>query len=71
VDDNVHPTNMWQLVAALYQARKPFDMKLFPTSGHGIGPPYTQLRWEYFYDNLIADPPLPPDPPATGARLSP
>jgi dipeptidyl-peptidase 4 len=56
VDDNVHPSNAWQLVHALQRAGKPFDMMMYPNAGHGLGAGARQLRWLYLYEHLIADP---------------
>jgi len=57
VDDNVHPTNVWQLVHALQEARKPFEMMFFPTSGHGIrSPSINPIKWEFLYEHLIEAP---------------
>lgn len=54
VDDNVHPSNSFQVMHALQQARKPFDVMFYPNSGHGIGSPsFNPLKWEYLYDHLI------------------
>jgi len=35
-DDNVHPENTYDLVAALVAADKDFDLMLYPNSNHGI-----------------------------------
>jgi len=56
VDDNVHPTNAWQLVDALQDADKPFDMMFYPTNGHGLGRHATKLRWEYLVRHLVLEP---------------
>lgn len=54
VDDNVHPSNTFQLLHALHQARKPVDVMFYPNAGHGIGSPsFNPLKWEYLYDHLI------------------
>ena len=37
VDDNVHATNAFQLIAALDKAGKPYESRFFPNSGHGLG----------------------------------
>ncbi len=50
VDDNVHPSNTWQLVDALQKAGKRFDMMVYPNSAHGFG--YNELKWEYFIRHL-------------------
>ena len=55
IDDNVHPSNTWQLGKALHAANRRFDMMIYPEFQHGVGSTYSQLRWEYFYRHLIAD----------------
>jgi dipeptidyl-peptidase-4 len=39
VDDNVHPGNTLQLVAALQKAGKAFDLMIYPDAAHGVGEP--------------------------------
>ena len=53
VDDNVHPSNSWQLVHALQEAHKRFSMVFFPNSAHRLGKPVRLLRWEFLYEHLI------------------
>jgi dipeptidyl-peptidase-4 len=53
VDDNVHPTNVWQLVDRLQRDGKGFDLMCYPRSGHGLGAGSRELRWEYFVEHLI------------------
>jgi len=50
-DNNVHPSNTLQLVAALQSAGKSFDLMAGPDLGHtGLN----QARmWEFFIDNLM------------------
>lgn len=55
VDDNVHPSNTWQLVKKLQNANKRFDLMVYPGFAHGIGSTYNALRWEYFYRHLKPD----------------
>lgn len=56
-DNNVHPSNMMQLVAALQRAGKSFDMQLGPDQGHsGINP---QRMLEFFIEHLVIEPPGP------------
>ncbi|MCH6552244.1 MAG: prolyl oligopeptidase family serine peptidase, partial [Planctomycetes bacterium] len=55
VDDNVHPSNAWQLIHALQQAGKPFEMMLFPRSGHGAPATARRLRWTFLYRHLIEE----------------
>lgn len=53
VDDNVHPANAWQLADALQSKGKPFDMMLFPNSGHGIwSPSYESVTWSHLLRGL-------------------
>ena len=53
VDDNVHPSNAWQLADALQSKGKPFDMMLFPNSGHGIwSPSYESVTWSHLLRGL-------------------
>ena len=55
VDDNVHPSNSWQLVHALQEAHKRFSMVFFPNSAHRLGKPVRSLRWEFLYEHLIGE----------------
>ena len=50
VDDNVHPSNTWQLVDKLHKAGKRFDMMVYPNSAHGFR--YNELKWDYFIRHL-------------------
>ncbi len=56
VDDNVHPSNTWQLVQALHQANKRFDVQVFPNNAHRIKGPYNAIRWEYLHRHLKPTP---------------
>jgi dipeptidyl-peptidase-4 len=57
-DNNVHPSNMMQLISALQQAGKSFDVQVGPDRGHsGIN---ADRMMEFFIDNLIVRPALPP-----------
>jgi dipeptidyl-peptidase 4 len=54
-DNNVHPSNMMQLIAALQQAGKSFDVQVGPDRGHsGINP---DRQMEFFIEHLIVKPP--------------
>jgi dipeptidyl-peptidase-4 len=55
VDDNVHPTNAWQLIGKLQEEGARFEMHFFPESGHSLGRGATRLQWEFLYDSLTAD----------------
>ena len=47
-DDNVHPENSLQLVHALQDSGKQFDLMLYPTSRHGIyGGHYNKLVFDF------------------------
>ena len=53
-DNNVHPSNMMQLIAALQQAGKSFDVQVGPDRGHsGIN---SDRMMEFFIENLVAKP---------------
>ena len=56
VDDNVHPTNAWQLVDALQREGKPFAIMFYPNNGHGLGGRAVQDRWEFLGRHLDAEP---------------
>ena len=56
VDDNVHPNNAWQLVSALQEAGKDFEMVFYPTRGHGLGRQANGPRWRFLYRHLIGEP---------------
>jgi dipeptidyl-peptidase-4 len=50
-DNNVHPSNMMQLIAALQQAGKSFDVQVGPDRGHsGIN---SDRMMEFFIENLV------------------
>ena len=53
-DNNVHPSNSMQLIAALQQAGKSFDVQVGPDRGHtGIN---QDRMMEFFIENLIVKP---------------
>ena len=53
-DNNVHPSNIMQLIAALQAARKSFDVQVGPDLGHtGIN---TERMMEFFIEALGAPP---------------
>ena len=53
VDDNVHPCNTIELVQALLEAGKTFDLMIYPEQRHGIRFPfYPESRVEYFITHL-------------------
>jgi dipeptidyl-peptidase-4 len=55
-DNNVHPSNSMQLIAALQQAGKSFDVQVGPDRGHtGIN---QDRMMEFFVENLIMRPPI-------------
>ena len=56
-DNNVHPSNVLQLVAALQQAGKSFDLQVGPDRGHsGINP---DRMMEFFIEQLVLWPGVP------------
>ena len=53
-DNNVHPSNMMQLIKALQDAGKSFDVQVGPDRGHsGVN---QDRMMEFFIDNLIVRP---------------
>lgn len=54
-DNNVHPSNTLQLVQALENAGKRYDLQVGPDRGH-TGMNGTRM-WEYFVTNLILNKP--------------
>ena len=53
-DNNVHPSNMMQLIAALQQAGKSFEVQVGPDRGHsGIN---ADRMMEFFIENLVVKP---------------
>ncbi|HMO14994.1 MAG TPA: DPP IV N-terminal domain-containing protein [Pirellulaceae bacterium] len=60
IDDNVHPSNVWQLAAKFQNSGKNFDMMIYPNSGHGGFPNSQSLSHDYFIRHLSAVPiPIP------------
>ncbi|MFO7892064.1 MAG: DPP IV N-terminal domain-containing protein [bacterium] len=43
IDDNVHPTNAWQLIDALNKANISYESRFFPHGTHGFGGRDTQM----------------------------
>ena len=68
-DNNVHPTNSMQLIAALRKAGKSFEVQVGPDAGHsGVAP---DRMMEFFIENLVLSTPPPggvPEPPQAGQR---
>jgi dipeptidyl-peptidase-4 len=53
VDDNVHPTNVFQLADAFQSRNIPFEMMLFPRAGHGImSPAHESAKWSFILRHL-------------------
>jgi dipeptidyl-peptidase-4 len=56
-DNNVHPTNMMQLIQSLQEAGKSFEVQVGPDQGHsGLN---NQRMMEFFIENLVLNPPTP------------
>jgi dipeptidyl-peptidase-4 len=53
-DNNVHPNNAMQLIRALQQARKSFEVQVGPDAGHGSVD--NQRMMEFFVENLVLRP---------------
>jgi dipeptidyl-peptidase-4 len=61
-DNNVHPTNSMQLIAALRKAGKSFEVQVGPDAGHsGVAP---DRMMEFFIENLVINTP----PAVSGPR---
>jgi dipeptidyl-peptidase-4 len=56
-DNNVHPNNSMQLIKALQQAGKSFEVQVGPDQGHSNVNP--QRMMEFFIENLVIHPPAP------------
>jgi len=57
LDNNVHPSNMMQLITALQRAGKSFDAQVGPDQGHsGLN---QQRMMEFFIENLVLAPTKP------------
>ena len=50
-DNNVHPSNSMQLIKALQQAGKSFDVQVGPDQGHSNV--NAQRMMEFFIENLV------------------
>ncbi|MEE9393297.1 MAG: DPP IV N-terminal domain-containing protein [Planctomycetota bacterium] len=55
IDDNVHPTNAFQLIAALDRNDASYESRFFPNSGHGLGRGASKTLWEFFDRHLKAE----------------
>ena len=61
-DNNVHPSNMMQLIQALQRAGKSFEVQVGPDQGHsGIN---QQRMMEFFIENLVLRRDVAGPPPA-------
>mgnify|MGYP005811441525 CR=1 FL=1 len=68
-DNNVHPTNSMQLIAALRKAGKSFEVQVGPDAGHS-GVPADRMM-EFFIENLVLSTPPPVSaPPPANAELA-
>ena len=66
-DNNVHPSNAMQLIKALQQAGKSFEVQVGPDQGHSNVNP--QRMMEFFIENLVIHPPAPSTTvPSTSGR---
>lgn len=50
-DNNVHPANALQLIAALQKAGKSFELQVGPDAGHGMGDP--ERGMEFLIESLV------------------
>ncbi len=56
IDDNVHPSNTWQLADLLQHDNLRFDMLIYPNSKHGLGSGSSSIRWQYLQQHLRPEP---------------
>jgi dipeptidyl-peptidase 4 len=76
MDDTVPPSQTLQLVHALIEANKDFDLLVMPNRHHAVGadPYFIRRRWDFFVQHLLdAEPPpgidlRPTAPRATASR---
>jgi dipeptidyl-peptidase-4 len=54
-DNNVHPSNMMQLIAALQEAGKSFEVQVGPDRGHSAVD--TGRMMEFFIERLVVEDP--------------
>ncbi len=47
VDDNVHPNNAFQLIAAFDKAGVTYESRFWPNGGHGLGRGAGKAKWEF------------------------
>jgi dipeptidyl-peptidase-4 len=61
MDENVHVASTLQLVDALIQQNKDFDLLILPNRPHAFGtdPYFIRRKWEYFARHLLGRAPLP------------
>jgi dipeptidyl-peptidase-4 len=58
MDDNVHPAMTLQVVNALIEHNKDFDLIILPDRAHGLNEPYVIRRtWDYFVTHLLGGTP--------------
>jgi dipeptidyl-peptidase-4 len=54
MDDNVHPTNSWQLADALHEKDIPFEMQFYPNKTHGLhGSAASSAKWSFLTRHLV------------------
>jgi dipeptidyl aminopeptidase/acylaminoacyl peptidase len=54
LDDNVNPASTMQVVDALIEANKDFDLLIVPNRYHGLNNPYVnRRRWDFFVQHLL------------------
>jgi len=63
-DDNVHPANTFQLVRALQQANKPFELMVYPSAHHAIHDQHCRrVQYDFILESLDIAADIPPAGP--------
>ncbi len=57
VDIGVHPGNVFQVIQALMDANKDFDLLLLPRAAHALPGYALRRQWDYFVRNLAGETP--------------
>ena len=54
MDDNVHPSNTFQMAHVLQSADIPFEMQFYPNKTHGLhGSAASSAKWSFLTRHLV------------------